>query len=94
MLARKRYPTLVSDVRLVHPEGTEEYFAYSANTGARYEVNEVCYAMLSMMTGANDVDAICAATRQAYQGADRVIEDIEVLLEQLVRERCVTVEEQ
>jgi hypothetical protein len=93
-LARKRYPTLASDVRLVHPEGTEEYFAYSAGTGARYEVNDVCFAMLSMMTGANDVEAICVATGQAYQGADRVAEDIEALLEQLVRERCVTVEGQ
>jgi hypothetical protein len=93
LLAGKRYPTLVPDLRLVHPEGTEEYFAYSANTGARYEVNEVCYAMLSMMTGANDVEAICTATRQAYQGANRVTDDFEVLLEHLVRDRCITIDE-
>jgi len=93
LLARKRYPTLASDVRLVHPPGTEEYFAYAVSTGARYEVNDVCFAMLSMMTGANDVEAICSATRQEYQGADRVTDDIEALLEQLVREGCVTVED-
>jgi hypothetical protein len=92
-LVRKRYPRLAQGLRLVHPLETNEYFAYHPDTGTRYEMNEVSFRMVGMMTGDNDVAAICSAVRQEFSGAESIVEDVETLLQQLVREGCVIIEE-
>ncbi len=93
MLAKGKYPKLAPGLRLVHPRGTEQYFAYRPDTGVRYEVNEVSFRMMEMMNGGNEVDVICSAMRQEFSGADSVARDLEMLLQQLVQEGCVIVEE-
>jgi len=89
----KRYPRLAQDLRLVHPMETTEYFAYRPDTGVRYEMNEVSFMMVGMMTGDNDVTAICSAVRQEFNSAESVAGDVETLLQQLIREGCVIIEE-
>lgn len=93
MLAKGKYPKLAPGLRLVHPQGTEQYFAYRPDTGVRYEANEVSFRMMEMMNGDNKVDVICSAIRQEFSGADLVARDLETLLQQLVQEGCVIVEE-
>jgi len=93
LLAKGKYPRLAPGLRLVHPQGTEQYFAYRPDTGARYEVNEVSFRMMGMMNGDNEVEVICSAIRQEFSGADSVVRDLETLLQQLVQEKCVIVEE-
>jgi len=93
LLAKGKYPRLAPGLRLVHPQGTEQYFAYRPDTGARYEVNEVSFRMMSMMNGDNEVEVICSAIRQEFSGADSVARDLETLLQQLVQEECVIIEE-
>jgi hypothetical protein len=89
----KRYPRLAEGLRLVHPHGTEEYFVYGPDSGVRYEMNEVSFRMVCMMTGDNDVATICSALQQEFSGADTVATDLEALLRQMVREECVRIEE-
>ena len=93
MLARQRYPKLAQNLRLVHPQDTEEYFAYRPDTGERFEVNEVCYRIMEMMTGDNEVGSICTNIRQEFHGAESVASDVEVLLNELVKQGCVIIEE-
>lgn len=93
MLAKEKYPKLAQGLRLVHPQGTEQYFAYHPDTGVRNEVNEVSFRMMEMMNGNNEVDVICSAIRQEFSGADSVASDLEMLLQQLVQEGCVIVKE-
>jgi len=93
LLAKGKYPRIAPGLRLVHPQGTEEYFAYRPDTGARYEVNEVSFRMMEMMNGNNEVEAIHAAIRNEFSGAESVARDLEELLQQLVQEECVTIDE-
>jgi len=93
LLAKGKYPKIAPGLRLVHPRGSEQYFAYWPDTGVRYEVNEVSFSMMGMMNGDTEVGIICSAVRQEFSGADSVARDLEALLEQLVQEGCVTVEE-
>ncbi len=90
MLAgHRQYPCLVDDVRLVHPEGTDEFFVYRSVSGQRYEVNEVAFEMLSRMDGTLDTTAICAAIRRKFHGADAVSEDLETLMKGMTAEGCL-----
>lgn len=91
MLAGKRHPKLAQHLRLVHPHGTEEYFAYFPDTGVRYEINEVAFRMMSMMTGDNEVDTICSVIRREFNDAESVANDMETLLERLAQEGCVII---
>jgi len=93
LLAKGKYPKIAPGLRLVHPQDTEQYFAYRPDTGARYEVNEVSFRMMEMMNGNNEVGVICSAIRQEFSGADSVAGDLEILLQQLVQEGCVIIEE-
>ncbi len=93
MLAKGKYPRIVHGLKLAHPRGTEEYFAYRPDTGVRYEVNEVTFRMMEMMNGDNEVEVIRSAIRHEFSGADSVAGDLETLLQQLVREECVIIEE-
>ena len=93
MLAKGKYPRLAQDLRLVHPQGTEQYFAYRPDTGVRYEVNEVSFRMMGMMNGDNEVEVICSAIRQEFSGAESVASDLETLLQHLVQEECLIIEE-
>lgn len=93
MLVKGKYPRLAPGLRLVHPRGTEQYFAYRPDTGVRYEVNEVSFRMMEKMNGDNEVDVICSAVRQEFSGADSVASDLETLLQQLVQEECVIIDE-
>ncbi len=93
MLAKGKYPKLAQGLRLVHPQGTEQYFAYYPDTGTRYEVNEVSFRMMEMMNGDNEVGTICSTIRQEFTGADSVTSDFKMLLQQLVQEGCAIVEE-
>ena len=85
----QRYPRLVEGVTLVHPQGTDEFFAFRSATGERFELNEVAYEMLRRMDGSNDTDAICAAIRSEFADAESVGEDLDGLLSDLVAEGCV-----
>lgn len=49
--------------------------------------------MMEMMNGNNEVEAICSAIRQEFNGAASVTGDLETLLQQLVQEECVIIEE-
>lgn len=90
MLAgHRRYPCLVEDVKLVHPEGTEEFFVYRSGSGDRWGINEVAFEMLSRMDGTQDTEAISAAIRSEFEGADSVDEDLETLLKEMIAEGCL-----
>ncbi len=89
MLDERRYPCLVEDVRLVHPEGTDEFFVYRSVGGERYEVNEVAFKMLSRMDGTQDTKTICAAVGSEFKGADTVREDLETLMKEMLAEGCL-----
>ncbi len=93
MLAKKEYPRLTPGLRMVHPVGTEQYFAYRPDTGVRYELNEISFRMMEMMNGDNDMEFVRSAIRREFSSADSVVGDLEILLQQLVREECVTIEE-
>ena len=93
MLAKGKYPRIAPGLRLAHPRGTEQYFAYHPDTGERYEVNEVSFRMMEMMNGTNEVEVICSAIQHEFSGADSVAGDLETLLQQLVQEKCVIIEE-
>ena len=85
----RRYPRLLEGVRLMHPEGTDEFFVYRSAGGERYELNEVAYEMLSHMDGFHDTEVICAAICAKFEGADTVREDLEALLKDLAAEECL-----
>ena len=93
LLAKGKYPRIAPGLRLAHPQGTEQYFAYRPDTGVRYEVNEVSFRMMEMMNGNNEVEVIRSAIRHEFSGADSVAGDLETLLQQLVQEECVIIEE-
>lgn len=93
MLAKGKYPRIAPGLRLVHPQGTEQYFAYRPDTGVRYEVNEVSFRMMEMMNGNNEVEVIRSAIRHEFSDADSVASDLETLLQQLAQEECVIIEE-
>lgn len=90
MLAGDRgYPCLVDGVRLVHPEGTDEYFAYHCESGERWEMNEVAYEMLWRMNGSRSAEEICAAVCDEFAGAETVREDLDALIDDLTAQGCV-----
>jgi hypothetical protein len=93
LLAKGKYPRIAPGLRLAHPQGTEQYFAYRPDTGVRYEVNEVSFKMMEMMNGTNEVEVIRSAIRHEFSGAGSVAGDLETLLKQLVQEECVIIEE-
>ena len=82
----RRYPRLLEGVRLMHPEGTDEFFVYRSAGGERYELNEVAYEMLSLMDGSHNTEEICTSIRTKFDGAVTVDEDLEALLEDLASE--------
>jgi len=87
----RRYPRLLEGVRLMHPEGTDEFFVYRSAGGERYEINEVAYEMLSRMDGFHDTEAICAAISSKFEGAGTVRQDLEALLTELAAEGCLEI---
>lgn len=93
MLAKRKYPALAVGLKLAHPTGTDQYFAYWPDTGVRYEVNEVAFRMMEMMDGRNELELISTAIRNEFSGAETVEGDLVALLEQLVHEDCVRIEE-
>jgi hypothetical protein len=92
LLARQRYPRLAQSLRLVHPQNTEEYFAYWPDTGRRFELNEVCFRIMGLMTGENEVESICDVIKQEFEDSASVTSDVEDLLKELVKEGCVIIE--
>jgi len=84
-----RHPRLVGSLKLHHPEGTDVYFAFSPETGERYELNVVSYEMLGRMDGTNTVEVICAAIIEGFEGAAEVNQDLSALLDDLVSEGLV-----
>lgn len=91
MLVKRRFPKLAQHLRLVHPDGTEVYFAYFPDSGVRYEINEVAFRMMSMMTGENETGTICSAIENEFNKAESVVDDMEEILEHLVQEGCVEI---
>ena len=89
MLANVGRPRLVEELKLMHPDHSDIYFAYKSG-GEYYELNEVAYRMLGYMDGETDLDAICAAIQREFEGAEQVRHDLGCLLEQLVSEGLVT----
>ena len=88
----RRYPRLRDGVRLVHPEGTDLFFAYCSTGGECYELNEVAYEMVRRMDGGHDVEAICGVIEAAFEGAGDVREDVEALLADLVAQGLALVQ--
>jgi hypothetical protein len=80
---------LRADLRLAHPEGTEEYFLFSAVSGQRYELNDVSYEMLRRMDGRIDADAICTAICAEFKGGEDVRADLDTLLNEVQAEGLV-----
>jgi len=89
----RRYPKLSADFRLVHPTGTAEFFVYAPATGEQYELNEVAFRMITQMTGENDVDAIRRTTENDFTEAFEVADDLEQLIQDLLRAGCITIDE-
>ena len=90
MLAgQRRYPCLVEDVKLVHPEGTDEFFVYRSRGGDRWEINEVAFEMLNRMDGTQDTETISAAIRSEFEGAEGVDEHLETLMKKMIAEGCL-----
>lgn len=79
-------PRLMKDVVLVHPEGTDQYFAYRSATGVRYELNEVAYEMLHRLDGKRDLATLSAEIEAEFESAADVQRDIETLLAGLLNE--------
>ena len=90
MLANdRRYPRLVEGVKLVHPEGTDQYFMYNSEAGDRYELNEVAFEMLKKMNGSHDIEEICRVIQAGFEEADSVHEDLEALIKKVAAEGYV-----
>ena len=82
-------PRLVRSVKLCHPEGTGVFFAFSPETGERFELNEVSFEMLRRMDGTVTVEGICVAIVQEFEGAAEVQSDLAALLDNLISEGMV-----
>ena len=76
-------------VKLVHPDGTDQFFLYRDNTGERYELNEVSYEMICQMRDGMDESAICAAIANDFESAENVRADLDTLLSALVAEGVI-----
>ena len=82
----RQYPRIIEGVKLVHPEGTDQYFIYKSATGERFELNEVSFEMLSLMDGSRDTEEICRAIQAEFEGADTAQEDLEDLIKEVTAE--------
>lgn len=82
----RQYPRITGGVKLVHPEGTDQYFIYKSATGERFELNEVSFEMLSLMDGSRDTEEICRSIQAEFEGADTAQEDLEDLIKEVSAE--------
>jgi len=73
-------------VKLVHPEGTDQFFAFRVDGGERYELNEVAYEMLRRIDGIRDLSTVTAEIEAEFEQGDNVRSDLEALVRQLVDE--------
>ncbi|MBI4618962.1 MAG: PqqD family peptide modification chaperone [Desulfobacterales bacterium] len=90
MLDRTRkYPRLVKGVKLVHPEGTDQYFMYKSGTGERFELNKVAFEMFIRMDGSRDIDKICLDIQTNFKEANEARNDLEILIKEAVCEGCL-----
>jgi len=84
-----KYPRLTEGVKLVHPEGTDQYFMYKSVTGERFELNEVAFEMFIRMDGSRDIDTIYLAIQTIFEEAKEARDDLEILIKEAVSEGCL-----